>query len=223
MPWRPRSSLWLCPRVQLRPAGKHESKKSGRLARGCAFAVALLGMADRPQRIAEEVRDEMRWASDVHAWIARSEKTGERCVVVTSSTSGVIYGNHVDLLLDGQQERAPRRQCWNILPPGTYVIDPDAKYKWDLPRPIGGFRDYVPYTRSDKHIVTALTFTDPSGPRWTRAQTGQLLRLVEDPAQRAKRRLYGALTKTSVGFSRRAPSPPPGMPGMSSEHLPTHL
>lgn len=125
----------------------------------------------------EQVNDRQHHASGVHAWLASDVEEpmgGQRSIVMNSGES-LIYDLRVELIVNGEPASAPTRAgSWQVLPPGLYAVGPHETYPWGLPVAIDKPARYKPYTRSQKHRVTGIEFTDARGTIWRRDERGQL-------------------------------------------------
>lgn len=125
----------------------------------------------------EKSRDRQDLASGIHAWLAWDKDctTGGTRIVLVNSTPSLVYRVSVDLTMSGNASTAPSRNgVWQVLPPGTFVVEPHPTYMWSFPEPIVDLHRFCPYTRSDEHLVTALEFSDARGIRWRRDRAGGL-------------------------------------------------
>ncbi|GAA4081998.1 hypothetical protein GCM10023066_12580 [Nocardioides kongjuensis] len=146
------------------------------------FAGALAHRAYRR----ETSRDRQSLAAGVHAWIAWdiAESSGGQRLIVSNLSSAPIYDTQVEFTMYGIASTAPGRgKAWYVLPPGQYMVMEDERYIWSLPDPIHSLQQFRPYARSEKHLVTTLSFTDARGARWRRDHSGQLEE-VPPPATR---------------------------------------
>jgi len=129
----------------------------------------------------EEDRDRQSLAAGVHAWLARDTADGDQRLMVTNLGSAPIYEACVAFVVNGHDALAPRgAKTWQILPPGQYVVA-HGTWGWSLPDPVDDPRRYQPYTRSTKHLVQRMTFTDARGVRWQREGAGRLTELSDPP------------------------------------------
>lgn len=146
-------------------------------------AAAFAGVVAYRAYLREEGKDRQAHAAGVHAWLAWDTEQdrdgqGQRLVLMNAGTA-LIYGVSVSLIMNGSPTTAPSREgTWNVLPPGTFIVEPHPTYVWAFPEPVADLSRYRPYTRSERHLVTGIEFTDARGVRWIRDRTGRLTEVV---------------------------------------------
>lgn len=104
----------------------------------------------------------MMTASLFQAWWVASDD-GRWAVMISngSSSAGVFR----DIVLTSVDRGRTYTTPIPMLPPGTYVLEPEANGQ-GIPRLVGVGERWNPLTRSRKHAVQSLEFMDPLGERW---------------------------------------------------------
>lgn len=128
----------------------------------------------------ERARDHRSQADAVHAWLASTseEGRGRTHLVILNAGEALIYEVRASVLINGNEDVAPAPdKTWTVIPPGTYVVKPDPRYRWSLPEQIDDTSGYRPYTRNEKYAVTAIDFIDARRVRWRRDESGRLVDL----------------------------------------------
>ena len=143
-------------------------------ATGAAF---FAGTVAHRAYMRERANDHQRDATGVHAWLAydtEAQSANQRIILMNSGQSP-IYELAVRLILGDQETVAPSsRGTWQVLPPGRYEVGPNDRFPWGFPNPVDEPNRFTPYTRSPKHRVIGIDFTDAHGTAWHRDARGHL-------------------------------------------------
>jgi len=102
-------------------------------------------------------------AGELQGWWATTPDKEKWAVVLVNGARGAGVFRNIVLITKNADDRF--RTPIPMLPPGTYVIEPEANGK-GLPQPIDPAQRWEPLTRSSKHAVESIDFTDPVGERW---------------------------------------------------------
>lgn len=131
----------------------------------------------RDQR--ENDRDRRVLAGGIQAWWAVDEQeTPERWGVLISN-DGSSPSLFQDVTLSVEGNRNSNVITIATLPPGKFFVASNGRlnsegFAWDVPRYVPDIAALTPITKSKKHIVSEISFTDPLGARWTWTAEGGL-------------------------------------------------
>lgn len=102
-------------------------------------------------------------ASQLQAWWAATSDGKQWSVMIVNGSSGA--GVFRDITLTSSDLNRTYVTPIPMLPPGTYVLKPEENGK-GIPQPVDPAERWQPLTRSRKHVVRSIEFTDPIGTSW---------------------------------------------------------
>ncbi|GAA4772033.1 hypothetical protein [Microbacterium gilvum] len=124
-----------------------------------------------------ERRRRLETASELQAWWAATPDGRRWGVVIVNGSRGA--GVFRDITLTSRDTSATYVTPIPMLPPGTFVLLPEENGK-GIPQPVDPSDQWHPLTRSRKHVVVSIDFTDPVGTAW-RWDAGNGLRPSPEP------------------------------------------
>lgn len=159
------------------------------------------------QRAASEQRqrelDRRTMADSLTAWwsvqFPDTAKETWGVVVANTGTSARVVRN---VTINAPGPFTKGKIQFSILPPGTHFVPQDPKDGWLLPRAVRGDEPMSALTRSTKHDIAWITFTDSLSQawRWDPKNGAQRLEVTEQPSSP-----QGVLPTTPAGEFPRIP------------------
>lgn len=120
-------------------------------------------------------REEKAQASGIAAWcvfIKENQPGSQQGLLLHNSSDAPVFDVEVLSTYATKQSSEPIPQAplkLAVLPPGDYVSNADATYKWSFPEERGSIDNAVrPVTKNPGWVVTEVRFTDSYGTPWTR-------------------------------------------------------
>lgn len=136
---------------------------------------------ERERDARDQERERRLIAGSLQAWRATD---GERWgLVISSSSRDSSVFHDIKIIAPANRTGATAEGCMPIsieaLPPGQYFVEARASRGWGLPDPItpDSAPEVVPVTKSTKHHVASIEFTDHLGTWWRWEPRTSLVRL----------------------------------------------
>lgn len=138
-------------------------------------------LRERERDAREQERERRLIAGSLQAWWATD---GERWgLVISNSSRDSSVFHDIKVTAPVNRSDATTEDCTPVsieaLPPGRYFVEARGSRRWGLPEPItpDSAPGVVPVTRSTKHHVASIEFTDHLGSRWRWEPKTSLVRL----------------------------------------------